>query len=268
LLNLLIAVVVDSYDAVKNEDSEEVFWSSRLEYVMEVEVMSNWFKNHFQNDFFSHLASMSKGFEIKCSYAWESLIKVYEDKRSFNEKAKDYEFGSECKRFIMPRLINILYIWVWLILGAVTAGLLWPPQIRKWLWARHGKSLKNEGSPKESNQDQELEKNLDDKLESIVAEIKAEIVKVKESIKLENTKIANMISQQRAEIAKVKSDIVDIVEKHKAETKSDNEKIVLAINNHKAEVKASNDQLLELNKRTNAKMDNLMELITQRLLQK
>jgi hypothetical protein len=39
LLNVLIAVVVDTYGAVKNEDSEEVFWTSRLEFVTEVVVL-------------------------------------------------------------------------------------------------------------------------------------------------------------------------------------------------------------------------------------
>jgi hypothetical protein len=45
LLNVLIAVVVDTYGAVKEEDSEAVFWASRLEFATEVVVLKRGFKS-------------------------------------------------------------------------------------------------------------------------------------------------------------------------------------------------------------------------------
>lgn len=262
LLNLLIAVVVDSYEAVKNDDSEEVFWSSRLEYVMEVEVMSNWFRINYRSKSFDRMASMSKSLELKCSDAWESLLRVYEDKRTYVEKAKDNEFGSECKRFIMLRVIHIIYIGIWLILGVVTAGLLWPPQIREWLWARHGKSLIKESGLKGNIQEQKKDCDIESTLESIVTEITTEIVKVKESIKLESNKIATKISHQNAEISKAKLDIADVVGKKFADSQTDDEQIIKMIDNLKAEVKAGNEQLVEMNRLTNEKVDQLIELVT------
>lgn len=262
LLNLLIAVVVDSYNAVKNDDSEEVFWSSRLEYVMEIEVMSNWFRVNYRSNSFDRMASMSKSFEMKCSYAWESLIKVYEDKRTSVEKARDYEFGSECKRFIIPRVANIIYIGIWLIIGVVTAGLLWPPQIREWLWARHGKTLRKENGQKGGMQDHKTDWDIESTLESIVTEITTEIVKVKESIKLESNKIANTISHQNAEISKVKIDIADVVGKKTADSKTHDEQISKMMDTLKAEIKASNEQLVEVNRLTNEKVDQLINLVT------
>jgi hypothetical protein len=265
LLNLLIAVVVDSYEAVKNDDSEEVFWSSRLEYVMEVEVMSNWFRVNYRSESFDRMASMSKSFELKCSDAWESLVKVYEDKRTYAEKAKDNEFGSECKRFIMPRVVHIIYIGIWLILGVITAGLLWPPQIREWLWARHGKSLIKDSGLKGNILEQTKDCDIESTLESIVTEITTEIVKVKESIKLESNKIATKISHQNAEISKAKLDIADVVGKKFADSKTDDEQIIKIIDNLKAEVKAGNEQLVEMNRSTNEKVDQLIELVTKLL---
>jgi hypothetical protein len=43
LLNVLIVVVVDTYGAVKNDDSEKEFWTSRLEFVTEVVVLQRIF---------------------------------------------------------------------------------------------------------------------------------------------------------------------------------------------------------------------------------
>lgn len=266
-MNLLIAVVVDSYNAVKNDDSEEVFWSSRLEFVMEIEVMSNWFRVNYRSNSFDRMASMSKSFEMKCSYAWESLIKVYEDKRTTVEKARDYEFGSECKRFIIPRVVHIIYIGIWLVVGVVTAGLLWPPQIREWLWARHGKSLRKENGLKGSMQDHKTEWDIESTLESIVTEITTEIVKVKESIKLESNKIANAISHQNAEISKVKLDIKDVVGEKITESKTYDDQILKMIDNLKAEVKANNEQLVEVNRLTSEKVDQLVRMVT-KLLEK
>ena len=51
-LNLLIAVVIDSYIMIKDNKTEEAFWSSRLDFVTEVELMKHvirvkWIKDLF-----------------------------------------------------------------------------------------------------------------------------------------------------------------------------------------------------------------------------
>ncbi len=116
LLNVLIAVVVDSYGNVKNKDSEEAFWSSRLEFATEVEVTSNLI-TQLQFGTFAN--------------AWKSILKVYEDKRNDDEKANGSISGSKFICYLTLRLIFIPVIVIWFTVGAFTFGLLWPPQLRE-----------------------------------------------------------------------------------------------------------------------------------------
>ena len=71
MLNVLIAVVVDSYGAVKDEDSEEVFWSSRLEFATEVVVI-----------FERHMPKNNDTCCGCCSNIWDFFMSAFQDKRS------------------------------------------------------------------------------------------------------------------------------------------------------------------------------------------
>jgi hypothetical protein len=134
LLNLLIAVVIDSYNTIKDEKTEEVFWSGRLEFVTELEVIKNWFHTHIPSVFCgpSATATESDRWDFVCGYEVEDYVSD-DDKiwKLFLAVLAD-------KSKIIMLLCPFIYLCnaIWFIFGAVTAGLFWPPAIRKRLWDR------------------------------------------------------------------------------------------------------------------------------------
>lgn len=73
---------------------------------------------------------------------WSILLNVFKDKSS--EPCLQYVV------YIALRFFVILFSIPWIFLGAITAGLLWPSDVRKWLWDRH--STKDDESMKNSIQ--------------------------------------------------------------------------------------------------------------------
>jgi hypothetical protein len=118
LLNVLIAVVVDAYSNIRNKSSEEVFWSSRLEFATEVVLTCN---------LISQLQS------VKFENAWTSISNFYKDTRTENEKATANKFGSKFIDYIFLRFIFCPIVALWFTAGLITFGLLWPPQVRDWI---------------------------------------------------------------------------------------------------------------------------------------
>jgi len=118
LLNVLIAVVVDAYSNVKNKSSEEVFWSSRLEFATEVVLTYN---------------EITRFQSVKFAKAWTSISSFYRDKRTENEKATANKVGSNFFHFFFLRLIFFPILVLWFSSGVITFGLLWPPHVRDWI---------------------------------------------------------------------------------------------------------------------------------------
>jgi hypothetical protein len=118
LLNVLIAVVVDAYSNVKNKSSEEVFWSSRLEFATEVVLTYN---------------EITRFQSVKFAKAWTSISSFYRDKRTENEKATANKVGSNFFHFFFLRLIFFTILVLWFSSGVITFGLLWPPHVRDWI---------------------------------------------------------------------------------------------------------------------------------------
>jgi hypothetical protein len=200
LLNVLIAVVVDSYSDIKKKEAEEMLWSSRLNFVAEAEVISYLFQQlcTLLPGWSSFLA---KPFGDKTfSIAWVSIVKVFEAKRSEDESGN--RVGSKFMFYLIPRLIVIVFIMIWFTLGAVTAGLLWPPQVRNWLWYRSDiKKLTNEeclwkASIDDINNRIAInQETVERKIESMVTEIRTELMKVKQKNTLDHDRISEIINQ-------------------------------------------------------------------------
>lgn len=258
LLNILIAIVVDTYGSVKEEDAEEVFWKSRLEFVTEVVVIlkccktANTDSEQTANDFGQLL--------------WASMAKVFKDKRNeLYDRKKGREFSSSCPQWITLRLFVFILLLMWVMLGAATFGLLWPSQVREWLWS----STKDEDSQKKSIQElkrimtfKEKESTLESFIKSTVVEIKKEIEKVDEKSNICILSIKDIIENQKAEasfiqynVAEIKKEIVKMDEKH--HTYIENIKQILGvemvqiksditniIENHKADVTLENNEAI------------------------
>lgn len=145
LANVLIAIVTDSYGVIKNERAAIVFWSNRLDFVAEMDAISNgpWKgklkkiccrclgKPH--NDSLHHVQSSGRNKNTSAAPArdssydvWKKLMELFED------DIHELHFMSlEFWCYLLLRIIiAAVIIPLWVGLGVLSAGWLWPPQLR------------------------------------------------------------------------------------------------------------------------------------------
>lgn len=168
LSNVLIAIVVDSYEIIQNDRASIVFWSNRLEFVAEIDAISytlkrrlTWGSTNKKGE--RHVVGASTESNPSDSATSEALdvhVNATEgdpfDEQVALETSKDH-FREAWHQIIMlydvslyddidwweTFIYNIFRIFcalviipLWLTLGAVTAGWLWPPQVREYLFAQ------------------------------------------------------------------------------------------------------------------------------------
>jgi len=151
LANVLIAIVTDSYEIIKDERAEIVFWNNRLDFVAEMDSISSGVRkvkiSLFGEDepvivhdagvpadsFTSRDKTEGGGVEGSSNLGeslWAKLVEWFND-----EQLSITTFEFWC--YTVFRVFALFIIFpAWLLLGVVTAGWLWPPQVRKWLFVQ------------------------------------------------------------------------------------------------------------------------------------
>ena len=150
LSNVLIAIVTDSYEIVQNDRAAIVFWSNRLDFIAEMDgIMSVVRRRIFCiRDDEKDGTSMSKNMQEQAGTAsvtsgshpsgskewfreaWKNLINLFED-NPYDENP-EFEFWV----ILIYKAIAIFVIPMWLFFGFITVGILWPPQVREWLFVQ------------------------------------------------------------------------------------------------------------------------------------
>mmetsp|Transcript_34511 Transcript_34511/g.50091 ORF Transcript_34511/g.50091 Transcript_34511/m.50091 type:complete len:429 (-) Transcript_34511:224-1510(-) len=144
LANVLIAIVTDSYGVIRNQRAEIVFWTNRLDFLAEIgsiwsgvsrikAVCTDYDDDDFpadRTDSVSRVSKESGTWEDLGGSLWTKLVELFND-----EELGFLSLDFWCYSF--SRLIALFVILpVWLVLGFATAGWLWPPQVRKWLFVQ------------------------------------------------------------------------------------------------------------------------------------
>jgi len=112
LLNILIPIVWDAYHkALETNSADILFWEIRLELAIQALLisMSNSNKDSWMNS------------------QWSCLAEKFKSKH-------EVENALTCSMLLLSRFISALLMLVWVILGLLTAGILWPPQVREDVW--------------------------------------------------------------------------------------------------------------------------------------
>ena len=165
LANVLIAIVTDSYGVIKNERAAVVFWLNRLDFVAEMdaivkavnlivtcgsarpiptisahgpsgdgESVGTW-RGGTREDQTKATNEKNKGPLAPFRCAWASIMSLF-DSNLF----KDNDISPLSVDFFIYSFLRFLAVFlivpVWLILGLVTAGWLWPPQVREFIFAQ------------------------------------------------------------------------------------------------------------------------------------
>ncbi len=173
LSNVLIAIVTDSYEIVQNDRAAIVFWSNRLDFVAEMDSIAAVVRKRIfgcQNDggrkstknrtlpssdtlddrSYGESISQDASFPNATTTTavvgrasvlsvewfrdhWTSVVSMFEhDVYASSEDLRPVDFWYE----ILNKTLAVLVIPPWLILGFVTVGILWPPQVREWLFVQ------------------------------------------------------------------------------------------------------------------------------------
>ena len=165
LANVLIAIVTDSYGVIKNERAAVVFWLNRLDFVAEMDAIvkavnlivtcgsarpiptisahgpsgdgesAGTWRGSTREDQTKATNEKNKGPPAPFRSGWAFICSLF-DSNLF----KDNDISPLSVDFFIYSFLRFLAVFlivpVWLILGLVTAGWLWPPQVREFIFAQ------------------------------------------------------------------------------------------------------------------------------------
>jgi hypothetical protein len=125
LANVLIAIVTDSYKVIQDQRAAIVFWTNRLDFIAQMDAVANgpWKRkvrkimglSNRKSDEVSKMALFGQD-------AWKGMMDLL-----FEEDPDDVYFPVY---FLLRVFTALILIPTWFLLGIVTFGILWPPQIR------------------------------------------------------------------------------------------------------------------------------------------
>jgi hypothetical protein len=127
LANVLIAIVTDSYKVIQDQRAAIVFWTNRLDFIAEMDAIANGPWKRSIKRMVGMDTTSSKVTEVTFGKEfWKRLMDLYED------DVDDGTFSLEFLCYTSMRVgAGILIIPIWLIVGLLSFGILWPPQIRE-----------------------------------------------------------------------------------------------------------------------------------------
>jgi len=181
LVNVLVAIVVDNYDLIKNERASVVFWGNRLDYVAEIDGTVNVFMKLLGQGQAKNMMSVNDtGRE-----SWESLVNVLQAPVPSN-------FFSSLNQLI-TKIAVLALMACWIMLGLLSLGTLWPPQIREYI-------LTNSAT---SNID------LVEEVSMQISELRKEVHDLKSSSRSERRRDRNQLISVREDAEALQKSVLD-----------------------------------------------------------
>lgn len=146
LLNILIAIITDLHAVISGERAAIVFWSNRLAFITDMDMVTNgpWKKtvmNLFKlrdddddddDEEDEEVAALMKKDKVDISWErilWKKLIECFDP---------EVDSGGMGMILYIPLrvFVSMFLIPFWLLLGILSAGWLWPPQVREGLFVQ------------------------------------------------------------------------------------------------------------------------------------
>ena len=213
LSNVLIAIVTDSYEIIQNERAAIVFWSNRLDFVAEMDIImyavqrrifgkdsfADEGRNQKYGDDAQETATNDKDGIITTATdpdatveyfgeAWQQVWLLFD-----LNLYEDIDWIETCVYNIFRIFAIFIVIPLWLAIGAATAGWLWPPQVREWLFVQRNTVVSRS----------ELEHQKLDQLKFIQTDLKA----LKVEIMREMAKDRDEMIRMKAEVETVQGEV-------------------------------------------------------------
>jgi len=211
LTNVLIAIVTESYNHIKASKAQQVFWYNRFAFICEVDAIAEVLPKH-------------KCFERFMDWSHRTW-RIWNDFRN-----EEIEYVTDSTLSIDSFLSGILFlvtyflVFLWLIAGLVSLGLLWPPQVRKFIFGynfeemttarvmKHAENDMNEGIMKQINDLKKETKMQRIGLKKDVDDIKQQINGLKEETRMQVNRLAEDVNVIKAQMNSFNGDMEEIKE--------------------------------------------------------
>lgn len=207
LANVLIAIVTDSYKVIQDQRAAIVFWTNRLDFVAEMDAIANgpW-KSRIRraiglgaSDEASSRSTRSQ--TVFGKDLWKQIMDLFEDEIDEGFMSLDF-----LAYVFLRTLAAVVIIPLWIVLGIVTVGWLWPPQIREAVFTstvfQHSSDTEKED---------ELRKTQIKKLQEEVTALKDELVQELALDRTQVVQIKSQVAERKIEIMNEMRDIKRIV---------------------------------------------------------
>jgi hypothetical protein len=209
LSNVLIAIVTDSYEIIQNDRAAIVFWSNRLDFVAEMDAITYGINTRLgycrrnQKGAPGTVTEVqqegpngpglspegSSGSKQPFREAWKSVMFLFD--ANLYEEIDWLEFFV----YMLFRFFAVVFVIpLWLALGLITAGWLWPPQVREFLFVQKEAAVSRS----------ELERRKLGKLKSIHTDLK----NLKSNLMREMSNDRDEMIRMKAEIEAVQNEVI------------------------------------------------------------
>jgi hypothetical protein len=198
LANVLIAIVTDSYKVIQDQRAAIVFWTNRLNFVAEMDGIANgpWKSRMYSALGCGKCVNSSPVSERKVpqfgTELWKQIIDLFED------EVEEGMFSIEFVAYTVLRVIAACFVVpLWILLGLVTVGWLWPPQIREAVFTssvmKHSSDVEKQNELRKTQviKLQEEVQNLSHELLQELALDRAQVVQLKSHVAERKLEIAN-----------------------------------------------------------------------------
>mmetsp|Transcript_5061 Transcript_5061/g.7592 ORF Transcript_5061/g.7592 Transcript_5061/m.7592 type:complete len:352 (+) Transcript_5061:38-1093(+) len=203
LLNVLIAIVTESYAYIKDQRAEVVFWCNRLDFVSAVETMTvgtvatmRGFCRNMES--VEHPPDVPRGRRVSlvrqasvvATQVAQKADKIFlEGENNIKREMWDTLIRLSCGNHdnddgyfelsvletlfvVISRFLTIfIIIPLWIALGLLTSGWLWPPQIREALFNGKYTAVDNDAEDDEEIQESKRVSELQNEVKAVRAEL-------------------------------------------------------------------------------------------------
>ncbi len=224
LSNILIAIVTDSHNIIKNERAEIVFWSNRLDFVAEMDAIAVMRKRLFRLPCFGQPYSRDlheEGIAYRRKKITQYLATIWTNVISFLKEETSHDTSIiEVFLFAFLRvLVIILVMPIWFVLGLLTAGALWPAQVREYIFLKGS----HQGSYSSTNQIENGVATMKENITSLKTELLADVDNSKHGYETIQTDIDHIRKDMKSDLLEVKRKtkrMIGLLKKHRS-TRSD-----------------------------------------------
>jgi len=229
LSNVLIAIVTDSYGVIKNERAAMVFWSNRLDFVAEMDAILNISKRlgcgkkdsaagapksvqeSPEGDQFGFEDEEKGHSNSKFRSGWKSVMNLFDPNLYDSHDVNPSSFEFWC--YVLVRFAAVVFVIpIWLIVGLCTAGWLWPPQVREYLFQQKKAAVSRADMAEQvTAQINEMQEEI----QNLRMEIRSEMKSDRKEFALVKTEVEAVQAEVMADLLQVKEFMIHLLEMSK-----------------------------------------------------